>query len=101
MLLTLNSDMLKIQDWAYQWKMSLNQDRTKQAQEIIFSRKKNATTYPTPFFNNSEIKLSSNRKYLGLTLIIKFIRQTKVLVSFENCKQFYHVTTYWLFINRS
>ena len=42
--LTLNSDLLKIQDWTYQWKMSFNQDRTKRAQEIIFSRKKNATT---------------------------------------------------------
>ena len=41
---TLNSDLLKIQDWTYQWKMSFNQDRTKRAQEIIFSRKKNATT---------------------------------------------------------
>ena len=32
--------LLNIQDWAYQWKMSFNPDRTKQAQEIIFSRKK-------------------------------------------------------------
>ena len=29
--LTRNSDLLKIQDWAYQWKMSFNPDRTKQA----------------------------------------------------------------------
>ena len=64
---TLNSDLLKIQDWEYQWKMSFNPDRTKQAQEI-FSRKKNATTHPPLFFNNSEIKLSSNQKHLGLTL---------------------------------
>ena len=101
---TLNSDLLKIQDWAYQWKMSFNPDRTKQAQEIIFSRKKNATTYPPLFFNNSEIKISSNQKHLGLTLesklsfnehiMIKFIRQAKVLVSFEKCKHFYHVTVY-------
>ena len=48
--------------------MSSNPDRTKQAQEIIFSRKKNATTNPPLFFNNSEIKLSSNQKHLGLTL---------------------------------
>ena len=48
--------------------MSFNPDRTKQAQEIIFSRKKNATTHPPLFFNNSEIKFSSNQKYLGLTL---------------------------------
>ena len=65
---TLNSDLLKIQDWAYQWKMSFNPDLTKQAHEIIFSRKKNATTHPPLFFNNSEIKLSSNQKHLGLTL---------------------------------
>ena len=48
--------------------MSFNPDRAKQAQEIIFSRKKNATTHPPLFFNNSEIKLSSNQKHLGLTL---------------------------------
>ena len=48
--------------------MSSNPDRTKQAQEIIFSRKKRETTHPPLFFNNSEIKLSSNQKHLGLTL---------------------------------
>ena len=37
---TLNSNLLKIQDWTYQWKMSFNPDLTKQAQEIIFSSKK-------------------------------------------------------------
>ena len=63
-----DTSLFNIQDWAYQWKMSFNPDRTKQAQEIIFSRKKNATTHPPLFFNNSEIKLSSNQKHLGLTL---------------------------------
>ena len=64
----LNSDLSKIQDWEYQWRMSFNPDRTKQAQEIIFFGKKNATTHPPLFFNNSEIKLSSNQKHLGLTV---------------------------------
>ena len=48
--------------------MSFNPDRTKQAQEIIFSRKKNVTTHQPLFFNNSEIKISLNQKHLGLTL---------------------------------
>ena len=48
--------------------MSFNLDRTKQAQEIIFSRKRNATTHPPLFSNNSEILLGSNQKHLGLTL---------------------------------
>ena len=48
--------------------MPFNPDRTKQAEEIIFSRKKNATTHTPLFSSNSEIKLSSNQKHLGLNL---------------------------------
>ena len=35
----LNSNLLKIQDWACQWKVPLTPDRTKQAQEVLFSRR--------------------------------------------------------------
>ena len=35
----LNNDLVKINRWAYQWKMSFNLDPSKQAQEVIFSRK--------------------------------------------------------------
>ena len=35
----LNSNLSKIQDWAYQWKVSFNPDRAKQAEEVVFSRK--------------------------------------------------------------
>ena len=35
----LNNDLLKINNWAYQWKMSFNPDPSKQAQAIIFCRK--------------------------------------------------------------
>ena len=34
----LNSDLRKTNDWAFQWKMTFNPDRSKQAQEVIFSR---------------------------------------------------------------
>ena len=66
--LALNSDLLKIMDWPYQWKMSFNSDRIKQAKKIIFSRKRNETTHPSLFSNSSEILLGSNQKLLGLTL---------------------------------
>ena len=46
--------------------MPFNPDRTKQAKEIIFSRKENATAHPPLFFINSE--LISNQKHLGLAL---------------------------------
>ena len=34
-----NNDLAKINNWAFQWKMNLNQDSSKQAQEVIFSCK--------------------------------------------------------------
>ena len=35
----LNSYLSKISNWAFQWKMSFNPDPSKQAQEVIFTRK--------------------------------------------------------------
>ena len=54
---TLNSDLSKIQDWAYQWKMSFNPDRTKQVQEIISPERK--TQQHTHHFSSIILKLSS------------------------------------------
>ena len=90
--------------------MSFNPDRTKQAQGIIFSRKKNATTHPPLFFNNSEIKLSSNQKHLGLTLDSKLsfnehindkIHQANKGVGLLRKLQIFLSRNSLLFINRS
>ena len=35
----LNNDLVKIREWAFNWKMSFNPDLTKQAKEAIFSEK--------------------------------------------------------------
>ena len=35
----LNNDLVKISSWDYQWKMSFNPEPSKQAHEVIFSRK--------------------------------------------------------------
>ena len=35
----LNQDLNRINNWAFQWKMCFNPDTSKQAQEVIFSRK--------------------------------------------------------------
>ena len=39
-------------DWAYPWKMSFNPDPSKQAQEVIFSRKCTKEDHPLINFNN-------------------------------------------------
>ena len=33
----LNKDLKMIRDWGFQWKMTINRNPTKQAQEVIFS----------------------------------------------------------------
>ena len=48
----LSEDLNKINLWAFQWKMSFNPDPSKQAQEVIFSRKLQKSVYPALHFNN-------------------------------------------------
>ena len=43
---SLNNDLTKISEWAVQWKMNFNPDPSKQAQELLFSRKISSKPYP-------------------------------------------------------
>ena len=47
----LNSDFMKISNWAFQWKMRFNPEPNKQAQEVVFSRKINKIDHPLLYFN--------------------------------------------------
>ena len=64
----INDDLKKIEAWAHQWKMSFNSDPLKQAQEVIFSRKRNKPHHPDIIFNGNTIKKSSSQKHLGMFL---------------------------------
>ena len=46
----LNHDLVKMQDWAFNWKMSFKPDPTEQAKEVIFS-KKNLLVLILPYFS--------------------------------------------------
>ena len=61
-----HSDLSKISNWAFQWKMSFNPDPSKQAQEVIFSRKIQKTCYPSIYFNNKSVKQVPSQKHLIL-----------------------------------
>ena len=67
-VMQLNNDLLKISKWAYQWKMSFNPDVSKQAQEVIFSRKSHKLAHPPVIFNNVPVKRCSIQKHLGIHL---------------------------------
>ena len=66
-----NSDLMKISDWTFQWKMRFNPDPKKQTQEVIFSRKINKIDHPRLRFNQNLVKSPSTHKHLGMVLDTK------------------------------
>ena len=58
----LNSDLARIKQWAFQWKMRFNPDPYKQTQEIIF------LNHSYLCFNSNNVSRASSPKHLGLTL---------------------------------
>ena len=67
----LSNCLKKINDQAFHLKVSFNPDRSKQAQEIIFSRKLKKTTHPCLVFSNSNISQINSQKYLRVNLLNK------------------------------
>ena len=64
----LNNDLDKISLWANKWKLYFDPDPSKQAQELIFSRKINKVYHPPLLFNNSTVQQISPQKHLGIHL---------------------------------
>ena len=85
-LLALNSDLKVINDWALQWKMRFNPDPNKQANEVIFSRKKIEQNHHLLTFNDSFVQIVSSQKHLGLILDQKlnFLKHTEDKISKAN-----------------
>ena len=52
---TLNEDLNLISNWANNWKMSFNPDPSKQAKEIVFSKKRFKNQLPALMFNNTVV----------------------------------------------
>ena len=67
----LNNDLRKISDWAIQWKMSFNPDPSKQAQEVIFSRKRQNPNHDSIYFNHNLVNQFPSQKHLGMHLDAK------------------------------
>ena len=64
----LESDLKKISHRAYKWKMNFNPDLTKQAQEVICSRKTVKVSHPSITFNTLPVARTTCQKHLGLYL---------------------------------
>ena len=67
----LNNDLNKIKNWAIQSTMNFNPDPSKQAQEVIFSRKFQNTNYDQVYFNHSPGEQVPFQKHVGMYLDTK------------------------------
>ena len=67
----LNDDLKKINKWAFEWKMSFNPDKSKHAQEVIFSRKIKKLPHPSLVFSNNNVLQASSQKHLDVSLDVK------------------------------
>ena len=52
----LNHDLSLISKWAFNWKMLINPDTNKPAQEVLFSRKKKTQNHPNISLNNFQVE---------------------------------------------
>ena len=64
----INNELTLISNWAFQWKMHFNPHPSKQAQEIIFNRRKMKSSHPSMYFNNIPVSSTSVHKHLGMLL---------------------------------
>ena len=70
----LNSGLKKINDWAFQWKMTFNSGRRKQAQEIIFSKILKKATHPLLLLNNNKVSQVNAQAHPGVILDVNIWR---------------------------
>ena len=64
----MNMDLEKILLWAYQWKVSLNTDISKQAQEVTFSEENVNTSHPLLYFKRTLVIDFLHQKHLAVYL---------------------------------
>ena len=60
----LNYDLNRVREWDFQWKMSFNPEPSKQAQEVIFTRKLQKKDYTPLYINDSSVKETCKQKHL-------------------------------------
>ena len=79
----MNHDLELVRKWADDWRMSFNPDPTKQAVELIFSKKKSVIDHPVILFNNMPVMKVDEHKYVGITLdrTLSFSSHIKAAIS--------------------
>jgi len=82
----LTRDLKIITMWAHKWKMVFNPDISKQAVEVIFSKKKSPGTFNNLFFNGIHVKTLTKTKHLGLIMDAKLSFEEHLEAKFKKNK---------------
>ena len=69
----INNDLHNVSTWAYLCKINFNPTTSKQAQEVIFSRKVKVRAHAQLVFNNNPVHETATQKHLGMFLEFKLI----------------------------
>ena len=64
----LNRDLDLMCNWAHQWKMQFNPDKTNMPYRLSFPRKQDAVIHPPVFFSGSKVAVKTEHKHLGMIL---------------------------------
>ena len=101
--LALDSNLLKTQDWVYQWKMLLNKTKLNKYIILCFQERLLIFIHPPLLFNNATLKLTHAQStcHSENMRTIKSVRQQKLESFFASYNLFYHADAYWTFINLS
>ena len=87
MILTLqqmiNNDFYQVNKSAFQWKTSFNPDSSKQAQEVIFSRKTKKISHSSLRFKNSIVSQTLYQKHLSIFIDAQLTFQEHLKVNYQ------------------
>ena len=72
-----------VTEWVFRWKMSFNPNPSRQAQEVIFTRKVKKVVHPPIFFSNKPVQQVSSQKHLSFILdtSLTFYEHIKAIAS--------------------
>ena len=71
--INLITDLKQNRNWEIQWKRNFNPDPTKQAQEVIFSKKVQKTNHNPVYFNHDSFEQVLSQNILECILILNGI----------------------------
>ena len=105
----INDDLKNIEAWAHQWKKSLNLDPLKQAQEVMFSRKRNKPHHLDIIFHGNPVEKVLTKNVWVCFLIVNLIlmnilkefliKLVSLLVLFASSEIFYRDHLFYKSIN--